>query len=218
MASHDRIPALGLDEEHKVKVELARENDGSHRETDGTELFGNSQEYQETEARIGQELLTEKGVYDVNINKARNTNDNCSVTDVGRQPASEVDSTENSSEVDTKPVAGADKQPASEVAGCVENLLGADTSESKPTDITECKIEDEGDQSKISTEEKQVNDTEENKEGVPGTSSEATPADDKSSESAHLYIHVLLVRGLPPREAGVSFVVNIVVQIKYFCC
>lgn len=207
MASDDRIPSLEHDEEHKAKVELASENDGSHRKSDGTELLGNSQEYQETEARISQELLTEQGVCEININEARNTNDTCSVTDVGRQPASEVDSTENSSEVDTstsKPVADTGKQPASEVVDSVENSSEADISASKPTDLTECKTADEGDQNKISTEEKQVNDSENNKEGVPGTSSEAKSADDKSSESAHLYIHVLLVRGLPPREAGVS--------------
>lgn len=207
MASDDRIPSLGHDEQHKEEGELVNENDGSHRKSDGTELLGNSQEYQETEARIGQELLTEQGVCDVNINEARNTNDTCSVSDVGKQPASEVDGTENSSGVDTstsKPVADTDKQPASEVVDSFENSSGADTSASKPTDVTECKTADEDDQNKISTEEKQVNDTEENKEGVPGTSSEAKSADDKSSESAHLYIHVLLVRGLPPREAGVS--------------
>jgi hypothetical protein len=208
MASDDRIPFLGDDEEHKAKVELGNENDASLRKSDGTELLGNSeQEYQETEAHVEKELLTEQGVCDVNINEARNINDTCSVTDVGRQPASEVDSTENSSEVNnsaTKSVADTARPPASEVVGSVENSSEADTSASNPVDVTEYKTADEGDQDKISKEEKQVNETEKSKEGVPGTSSEAKSADDRSNETAHLYIHVLLVRGLPPREAGVS--------------
>jgi hypothetical protein len=207
MASDDRIPGLGQDEEHQGKVELANENDGSHRKSDGTDLLENWQEYKEAEAHIGKELLTEQGVCDVNVKEGGNTNDTFSVTDAGRQSASEMDITENTPEVHTiqsVPVADNGRQPASEVVDSVENSSGADESLSKPVAITECKTEDEGDQDKISTEEKQVNETEQNTEGVPGTSSEPKSADDKSNESAHLYVHVLLVRGLPPREAGVS--------------
>jgi hypothetical protein len=207
MASEDRIPSLGHDEEHEAKAELANENDGSHLKSDGTDLLGNSQDYQETEAHIKTELVTEQRVYDVNITEAGNTNDTYSVTSVGRQSASEMDGIENSSEVNTGqsvPVADNGTQPKSEVVESVENSSDADTSLSKPVDVTECKTEDEGDQEKMSTEEKQANETEQNKEDVPGTSSEAKSTDDKSNESAHLYIHVLLVRGLPPREAGVS--------------
>jgi hypothetical protein len=207
MASDDRIPCLGHDEELEAKVELANENDGSHRKSDGTDLLGNWQEYQETEAHIGKELITEQGVCDANITEAGNTNDTFSVDDVGRQSTSEMDSTENSPEVNTiqsVPVADNGKQPASEVVDSVENSSEADTSLSKSVAVTEYKTADEGDQDKISTEEEQVNETEQTTEGVPGTSSEPKSADDKSNESAHLYVHVLLVRGLPPREAGVS--------------
>jgi len=186
MASEERIPFLGEEEQDVTKVQVASENDDNHQNTDVSKLSGNSQTHSETEPHEKNELGTDQGVCEVNIKgedvKAEET---CNVSGVGHEPASEVvDST--SDRVDG-----------------VNNSSEADNSASKQVDVTgEEQIDDEQDATITGAAE--VNVTVKTEEGVPSTSSEAQSADDKAKESALCYPHVLLVHGLPPREAGVS--------------
>lgn len=216
MASEERIPFLGDDEEcEERKVQLASENDGIQNKSDGSELLGNKQTH-ETESCIKDESVTDQGGSAVNIIETQNAGgESGSVTNTGSQLASKlVDSNEIGMSA-SKPVdVTGDKttdegnqdtistgnQNASKVVDSIDNSSEIDISASKPVDITEGTTTDEGN---LSTGTKQVK-TEKNVESVPSTSSESPSADDKSKESALWYIHVLLVRGLPPREAGVS--------------
>jgi hypothetical protein len=261
MASEERIPFLGDDEEcDERKVQLASESDGVQRNRGVLELLGSSETH-ETESRINESVI-DQSVSAVNIKDRQNAyGESSSVTNTGSRLASElvcstevgtsasspvdvtgekaaegnqdtistdgelasdvVGSNDKSSEVDTsasKPVdVTEDKtsnegnqdtistggQLASKVVGSNDNSSETNISESKSVDVKDGTITDEGNHSTIIKGTKQVTETEKNV-GVPSTSSESPFTDDKSKESALWYIHVLLVRGLPPREAGVS--------------
>lgn len=185
MASEERIPFLGEEEQDVRKVQVASENDDNHQNIDVSKLSGNSQTHSETEPREKNDLGIDQGVCEVNIKGADvKEEETCNVSSVGHEPASEVvDST--SDRVDG-----------------VNSLSEADNSASKVDVTGEQQIDDKQDATITGTAE--VNVTVKNEEGVPSTSSEAQSADDKAKESALCYPHVLLVHGLPPREAGVS--------------
>jgi hypothetical protein len=185
MASEEHIPFLGEEERNVTKVQVASENDGNHQNTDVSKLSGKSQTHSETEPREKNELGTDQGVGEVNIKGADVIKEEtCNVSSVGHEPASEVvDST--SDRVDG-----------------VNSSSEADTSAFKQVDVTGEKLIDDKDTTVTGASE--VNVTVKTEEGVPSTSSEAQSADDKAKESALCYPHVLLVHGLPPREAGVS--------------
>jgi hypothetical protein len=181
MASEEHIPFLGEEERNVTKGQVASENDGNHQNTDVSKLSGNSQTHSEIEPREKNELGTDQGVCEVNIKGADVIEEEtCKISSVGHEPASEVvDST--SDRVDG-----------------VNNSSEADTSAFKQVDVTGEK------QDTTVTGASEVNVTVKTEEGVPSTSSEAQSADDKAKETALCYPHVLLVHGLPPREAGVS--------------
>lgn len=183
MASEERIPFLGEEEQEVTKVQIASENDDSHQNIDASELFSNSQTHSETEARENNELVIEQGVGEVNIKGADDKKEEtCNVSSVVREPSSDVvDSTSDS-------------------VDCVKNSAQVDTNESQQVDVTGEKPIDN--QDTTITGAVDVNVTVKAEEGVPSTSSEAQFADDKAKESALCYAHVLLVHGLPPREAG----------------
>lgn len=186
MASEERIPFLGEEEQDVTKVQVASGNDDNHQTINVSNLSGNLQTHSETEPREKDELGIDQGVCEVNMTgKDFKKEETCNVSSVGHEPASEVvDST--SDRVDG-----------------VNNSAEADTSSSKQVHITgEKPIDDKQDATIMGTAE--VNVTVKTEEGVPSTSSEAQSADDKAKESALCYAHVLLVHGLPPREAGVS--------------
>lgn len=185
MASEERIPFLGEEEQDVTKVKVASENDDNHQNIDVSKLSGNSQTHSETEPREKDELGIDQGVCEVNIKgEDVKEEETCNVSSVGHEPASEVvDST--SDRVD------------------VNSSSEAVNSASKQVDVTgEKQIDDKQDATITGAAE--VNVTVKTEEGVPSTSSEAQSADDKAKESALCYPHVLLVHGLPPREAGVS--------------
>lgn len=185
MASEERIPFLGEEEQDVTKVQVASENDDNHQNIDVSELSVNSQTHSETEPREKNELEINQGVCEVKIKVEVKEEETCNVSSVGNEPTSEVvDST-------------------SDRLDGVNSSSEADDSASKQVDVIgEKQIDDKQDATITGAAE--VNVTVKTEEGVPSTSSEAQSADDKAKESALCYPHVLLVHGLPPREAGVS--------------
>jgi hypothetical protein len=186
MASEEHIHFLGEEELDVTKIQVASENDDNHQNIDVSKLSGNSQTHSETEPREKNELGTDQGVCEVNIKGTDiSEEETCNVSSVGLEPASEVlDST-------------------SDCVDGVNNSSEADSSAFKQVDVTgEKLIDDKQDMTVTGASEDNV--AVKTEEGVPSTSTEAQSADDKAKESALCYPHVLLVHGLPPREAGVS--------------
>jgi hypothetical protein len=221
MASEARIPFLGdVEECEEREVPLGSKNDGIPQKSDGSELVGNSQTHAETELCAKNESVTEEGASEEKIEETQNENgESSNVTNTGSQLASEI---VDSTEIDTnasKPVeVTGDKtndkgnqdafstgsQLESKVLASTDNSSEIDINVPKVVDVTGGTSTDDGSQDATGMETKQVNEAETKVEGVPSTSSESPFADDKSKDSALWYDHVLLVRGLPPREAGVS--------------
>jgi len=186
MASEERIPFLGEEERDVTKAQIASENDDNHQNTDVSKLSGDSQTHSETEPCEKNELGIDQGVCEVNIEgEDVKEEETCNVSSVGHEPAAKV-------------VDG-----TSDRVDGVNNSSEADNSACKQVDVTgEKQIDDKQDATVTGAAE--VNVTVKTEEGVPSTSSEAQSVDDKAKESALCYPHVLLVHGLPPREAGVS--------------
>lgn len=186
MASDEYIPFLCEEEQEITKVQVASESDDSHQNIDASKLFSNSQTHSEIEQLEKNDIVIEQGVCEVNIKGADDKKEEtCNVSGVDHEPTSEVvDSTSDS------------------VDG-VKNSPEVDTNASKQVDVTgEKPIDDKQDTATMGAVE--VNVTVKTEESVPSTSTEAQSADDKAKESTLCYPHVLLVHGLPAREAGVS--------------
>lgn len=214
MTSEERIPFLGDDEEcEERKIQLSTY--GIKVESDGSELFGNSQTHQETESCVENERVTEQGVSAVHIKETQSSHgESNSVAHTGSQLASEplgstefgmsaskpVDLTEDkTTDEGNQDTISTGTQLASKVVDSIVNSSEVDIRTFKPVDVTGGSTTGDNHDT-ISAGIK----IEKNVEGVPSTSSDSQPADDGSKETALWYIHVLLVRGLPPREAGVS--------------
>lgn len=194
MASEERIPFLGEEEQEVTEVQVASENDDRHQNIDASKLLGNLQAQSETGPCEKNESVIEQGGCEVNTKGDEDTIEEASnVSSVANEPASEVvDSTSD-------PIDG------------VKNSSEVDTSASKQVDVTgEKPVDDKQDTTITGEVEINVTVTE---EGVPSTSSETQSADDKAKESAVFYSHVLLVHGLPPREAGV----RVLYQLTMWC-
>lgn len=184
MDSEERIPFLGEEAQDVTKVQVASENDDNHQNIDVSKLSGNSQTHSETEPREKNELGIDQGVCEVNIKgEDVKEEETCNVSSVGHEPASEV-------------VDG-----TSDRVDGVNSSSEADNSASKQVDVSgEKQTDDKQDATITGAAEDFL--TLKTGEDVPSTSSEAQSADDKAKESALCYPHVLLVHGLPPREAG----------------